>query len=154
LWSFVKARVPDYMVPLVWIQLDGLPMTPNGKLDRQRLPDPRSAQPIRSQGYVAPSTDLEAAVVAIWREVLHRPEVGVQDRFFDLGGNSLLLLQVKTRLQAVLHREIPVVALFQYPTAAGLARYLSGQPESTSSLAAVDDRVRIRKASLQSRRRR
>jgi amino acid adenylation domain-containing protein len=154
LWNFVKARVADYMVPLVWIQLDGLPMTPNGKLDRQRLPDPRSAQPIRCQGYVAPSTDLEAAVVAIWREVLRRPEVGVQDRFFDLGGNSLLLLQVKTRLQAVLHREIPVVALFQYPTAAGLARYLSGQPESTSSLAAVDDRVRIRKASLQSRRRR
>ncbi|HEU4733061.1 MAG TPA: amino acid adenylation domain-containing protein [Kofleriaceae bacterium] len=152
--DFVRSRLADYMVPLAWIQLDGLPMTPNGKLDRQRLPDPRTVLPLRGQGYVAPTTDLELAVVGIWQEVLRRAEIGVHENFFDLGGNSLLLLQVKTRLQAALRRDIPVVALFQYATAAGLAKYLGGQHQPAPGLAAVADRVRVRKAALQNRRRR
>nr|WED67829.1 phosphopantetheine-binding protein [Pectobacterium colocasium] len=95
---------------------DRLPMTPNGKLDRRQLPDPRAAIASgRNQGYVAPSSELEQQLATVWASVLKIEDPGVRDNFFDIGGHSLLLLQVKNQLEAALQRDIPVVALFQYP---------------------------------------
>jgi amino acid adenylation domain-containing protein len=156
LQAFSKERLPDYMIPFVWIEIDALPMTANGKLDRLRLPDPRTAEPlVNRQAYVAPTSTLETQVAAVWRRALGREEIGVHDNFFDLGGHSLLLLQVKTQLQAELQRELPVVALFQHPTVSSLAKYLASDPAAPAlAIAAVTERVNLRRAALEARRKR
>jgi len=98
---FLKARLPEYLVPTGLVWLETLPLTPNGKLDRRRLPpwgeDPRA---LSEAGYVAPESETEQRIARIWQEVLHLEQVGVQDNFFDLGGNSLLLAQANNKLQA------------------------------------------------------
>jgi acyl carrier protein len=89
------------MIPAAFVVLDALPLTPNGKVDRRALPDPgrsRSTSAVEDS-YQAPATPMESLVAAIWRDVLHVDEVGARDNFFDLGGHSLLSLQVVTRLE-------------------------------------------------------
>jgi hypothetical protein len=151
---FVKERLPEHMIPFVWIAIDKLPTTPNGKLDRSRLPDPRGVEPLHgNHEYAPPSTELEAQVAEVWRRVLGRSDVGIHDNFFELGGHSLLLLQVKSQLQEVLQRNLPVVALFHHPTIASLAKFLGGEGESRARfLAAAADRVNVRKQALGRRR--
>ena len=118
-------RLPDYMVPAAFVLLDRLPLTVNGKLDRAALPAPsrqRSDTPFRP-----PSSALEASVAQVWAAVLGVERVGADDNFFDLGGHSLLLLQVQGELREVLGQEVPVVELFQNPTVRSLALALGGQ---------------------------
>ncbi|AML57741.1 Malonyl CoA-acyl carrier protein transacylase [Serratia rubidaea] len=151
----LQARLPSYMQPAAWMAIDRLPMTPNGKLDRRRLPDPHAAMlAVRKQGYIAPSSESERQVAAVWARVLRSDEPGVSDNFFDIGGHSLLLLQVKNQLQATLQRDIPVVALFQYPTIAAFAAWLDEQAPQQDLMAEADARISKRREALQRRRRR
>jgi amino acid adenylation domain-containing protein len=99
--SFLKQKLPDYMIPAAFVTLDALPLTANGKVDRRALPDPgrtRSAS-TSEETYKAPRTAVESLIAEIWQDVLHVDRVGVQDNFFDLGGHSLLCLPVMTRLE-------------------------------------------------------
>ncbi|MFE9692971.1 amino acid adenylation domain-containing protein [Micromonospora sp. NPDC005806] len=117
-------QLPRYLVPAAFVLVPDLPMTASGKLDPARLPAPAV---IRSAGtYVAPDGELERAVADTWREVLGVAEVGAHDNFFDLGGTSMLLARVQTRLGERLGRPVPAVELFRHPTVALLARYLGG----------------------------
>lgn len=151
----LQARLPSYMQPAAWIAIAQLPMTLNGKLDRRQLPDPQAAMLAgRTQGYVAPSSEREQQVAAVWASVLTLQAPGVNDNFFELGGHSLLLLQVKNQLQAVLQRDVPVVALFQYPTIATLAAWLDEQAPQQDLMAEADARISKRREALQRRRRR
>jgi acyl carrier protein len=100
--------------------LDGLPLTPNGKVDRRNLPDPET-QPAGTEHYVAPRTPTEESLVAIWQEVLKIARVGVEDNFFDLGGHSLLMMQLVSRVERVLGIAMPVRSFFEFPTIAALA---------------------------------
>jgi amino acid adenylation domain-containing protein len=99
--SFLKEKLPDYMVPSAFVALDALPLTPNGKVDRRALPDPgRTRSAVTSEEtFEAPRTAVESLIAEVWQDVLQVDRVGVQDNFFDLGGHSLLSLQVLLRLE-------------------------------------------------------
>jgi amino acid adenylation domain-containing protein/non-ribosomal peptide synthase protein (TIGR01720 family) len=107
----LKTRLPDYMVPAYFMFLAQMPLTPNGKLDRRGLPEPDASQ--LQQHYVAPQTELEQQVAAIWADVLRLPQVGLNDNFFEVGGHSLLAIQITSRVQAELGLEVPLVEVFQ-----------------------------------------
>jgi amino acid adenylation domain-containing protein/non-ribosomal peptide synthase protein (TIGR01720 family) len=132
-----RARLPEYMVPSAIAVLETMPLTPNGKLDRDRLPEP---EPERGAGreYVAPRTEIEAQIAAVWSAVLNVETVGANDNFFDLGGHSLLLVKVHRQLRDRLSREISVVDLFQFPTVGALARHVAGD---ALEAAAIEARV-------------
>ena len=115
----LQAELPEYMVPSAFVVLDALPLTAHGKVDRAALPAPESALP--AGAYVAPRTPAEEALAAIWAEVLGLERVGIEDNFFELGGHSLLATQVVSQVRERLGAELPVRALFEHPTIAGLA---------------------------------
>ncbi|MGD2116523.1 MAG: amino acid adenylation domain-containing protein, partial [Acidobacteriota bacterium] len=125
----MRRRVPEYMVPALFVLCDHLPLTPNGKVDRRALPDPGEEDLPRSD-YRPPSTATERALCAIWEEVLQVERVGLDDDFFDLGGHSLLATQLVARVRERLGRGLPLAELFQGPTVAGVAARLAGEPEA------------------------
>jgi amino acid adenylation domain-containing protein len=118
--SHLKAMLPDFMLPSAYVRLERLPLTANGKLDRRALPDPETDSD-GSAEFVAPRTAAEEAVAAAWREVLGLDRVGVHDDFFALGGHSLRATQVLSRIDRALGVRLPVRAIFEAPTIAGLA---------------------------------
>ena len=123
--SYMKQRLPEYMLPSAIVQLEVFPLTPNGKLDRKALPAPDGTGSEPDAPYVAPRSELERLIADVWREELGVERVGVRDNFFNLGGHSLLLIRVNNRLREALRMELPVVELFKYPTVSALAEHLS-----------------------------
>jgi acyl carrier protein len=119
--GYLKDRLPEYMVPSAFVLLDALPQTPNGKIDRKALPRPDQTRPDGAAPFLAPRTPTEDSLARIWAEVLGVDRVGVHDNFFDLGGHSLQAVQLIARATKALGRDIPVKALFLYPTVATLA---------------------------------
>ncbi|WP_017654190.1 non-ribosomal peptide synthetase [Fortiea contorta] len=117
--AFLKARLPEYMVPSAFILLDTLPLTPNGKVDRRALPTPESRQEL-GVNFVAPRTPQESKLVAIWAEVLRLPQVGIHDNFFEIGGDSILSLQIIARANQA-GMQLNVKQLFQHQTISELA---------------------------------
>jgi natural product biosynthesis luciferase-like monooxygenase protein/amino acid adenylation domain-containing protein len=144
LQSHLRRQLPDYMVPAIFVPLETVPLTPNGKLNHKALPVPeRTAR--RYQGYVAPQSELEQRLSGIWQEVLRLAQVGIYDNFFDLGGHSLLLIQVQSKLEGSLGYEVPVVDLFHYPTIHALSTHLGERQEQQPLLQPIAERVRRRK---------
>jgi amino acid adenylation domain-containing protein len=118
--AWLGVKLPEYMVPSVFVFLDGLPLTVNGKVDRRALPAPgKSREP--ESGHLAPRDPLELRLVRLWEELLGVEPVGVRDDFFALGGHSLLAVQLMARLQAMLGASLPVAALLRNPTVERLA---------------------------------
>jgi amino acid adenylation domain-containing protein len=118
----LRESLPEYMVPAAFVELEQLPLTPNGKLDVKALPAPDLAS---AEGkYVAPRTPLEEGLAEIWAEVLRLERVGVEDNFFEVGGHSLLATRVVSRVRVVFGVKLPLRALFETPTVAGLAPQL------------------------------
>ncbi|HVR98327.1 MAG TPA: amino acid adenylation domain-containing protein, partial [Thermoanaerobaculia bacterium] len=127
--GFLRDRLPAAMVPAVFVPLPELPRTPNGKLDRKALPAPEGRRPDLAASYTAPRSDLEQAIASLWQDVLGLEKVGVDDNFFDLGGHSLLVSQVQSRLRKALGADLQMIDLFRHPTIRTLARRLrSGEP--------------------------
>ena len=120
--SFVSDKLPGYMVPSVFVELETLPLTTNGKVDRRALPAPDQCG--GEQGYATPRTPIEEMVAGIWMEVLGAPRVGVHDNFFELGGHSLLATQVVSRIRRLWALELPLKSVFEEGTVAGLARVI------------------------------
>ncbi len=119
--SFLKEKLPDYMIPSAFVALDSLPLTPSGKVDRMALPAPDSERPGAENSYVSPRTPIEKVLAGIWCEIFGLNRVGVHDNFFELGGHSLLATQVMSRLRKVFEVEIPLRTLFESPTVEELA---------------------------------
>ncbi|MDQ3898410.1 MAG: amino acid adenylation domain-containing protein [Actinomycetota bacterium] len=133
--------LPEYMVPGAFVVLEELPSTRTGKLDRTALPDPDFAAATRDR-YVAPRTEVERVVAQVWGDVLGLDRVGVEDSFFEVGGDSILSMRVVSRLRAALDVEVSPRALFNQPTVAGLARLIAadlgaGDPEAVRSIPLV-----------------
>ena len=118
--SFLRERLPEYMVPTDFVLLDALPLTPTGKVDRRALPAPDQERPELGTTYVPPATPAEQVIADIWSDVLGIERVGAQDNFFDLGGHSLLATQIVSRLQGIFQAEMPVRNLFETTTVAGM----------------------------------
>ncbi|BFH67908.1 hypothetical protein J27TS7_37260 [Paenibacillus dendritiformis] len=132
--AYLAAKVPDYMIPSHFVQLDRIPMTPNGKLDRRALPAP-AERACSVQDAALPRTELERLIAEAWQDVLELESVGIHDKYFEVGGNSINLIQLQSKLQRQLKREVPIVTLFQYPTVHELAAYLAGEADGTQSRA-------------------
>jgi acyl carrier protein len=119
--TFLKDRLPDYMIPSAFITLESLPLTPNGKIDRRTLSQLSvNSYQLSEEQFVAPRTPEEELLVGIWVELLGIERVGVQDNFFELGGHSLLATQVMSRIRDTFEVELPLRELFESPTIAGL----------------------------------
>jgi amino acid adenylation domain-containing protein len=119
--DFLKQTLPEYMVPSLFVALDALPLTPNGKVDRKALPKPEAQTRTTGGADDEPRTDAEILLAEIWREVLGVERVGIHDNFFDLGGHSLMITRVLSRLREALQVELPMKAMFEAPAIAGFA---------------------------------
>jgi amino acid adenylation domain-containing protein len=135
--AWVGQSLPDYMTPSAFVFLDALPLSPNGKLDRRALPEPRTPETPASK-FVAPRTATESALAAIWVDVLGVPQVGVHDGFFELGGHSLLATKVLARLRQALDVELPLRAFFERPTVEGLAVAIAQERAALADQAALE----------------
>jgi len=131
----LKRKLPDYMVPTAYVSLPALPLTPNRKLDRKALPVP-GADVARalSGGYVPPDNQTEEKIASIWQDVLGIAQVGRDDNFFDLGGHSLLMVKVNSRVRELFNREVSMVDMFGSTTVRALARHLTGTDSSVEQV--------------------
>ncbi|HZR43344.1 MAG TPA: amino acid adenylation domain-containing protein [Ktedonobacteraceae bacterium] len=118
---FMLERLPEPMIPSSFVLLRSFPLTANGKVDRQQLPLPEQGNIVTTDRQAEARGPIEEILVEIWRDVLHLDKVGIYDNFFALGGHSLLATQIVSRLRSILQVEIPILALFEVPTIAGLA---------------------------------
>ena len=126
----LRERLPAYMIPSAFVPLDALPMTANGKLDRRALPGAVFGPTPRD--YVAPRTDMERVIAAIWAEVLGVSTPGAEDNFFHLGGHSLTATRVVSRVRQSCGLEVPLRAAFEHPTLAGFAAFVAASTTATA----------------------
>jgi amino acid adenylation domain-containing protein len=129
--AYLKERLPEYMVPAVFMVMKAMLLNPNGKIDRKALPAPDLAE--GAANYVAPRTPLEEALAAVFAEVLAVRPISIHARFFDLGGHSLLATRAVSRIREVLQAELPLRALFERQTVAELAEVLAAQAGALSA---------------------
>ncbi|MCC5666990.1 amino acid adenylation domain-containing protein [Nostoc sp. CHAB 5784] len=125
----LRQQLPEYMVPVTLMRLSALPLTPNGKVDRRALPPPEPV--MRSLSLEMPQTKVEKLIADVWQKILLLEKVGRDDNFFDLGGNSLRLIQVLQKLQIIFTKELSMVEMFQHPTVRALGQLLSEQRSQT-----------------------
>jgi amino acid adenylation domain-containing protein len=125
LHSFLKTKLPDYMIPEAFAVLKEFPITPNGKVDRKALPVPMMDTPASEQNFVAPCTPIEEELAGIWREVMKRDTIGREDDFFAIGGHSLLAMMMISRVRQTLKATLTLRDIFEAPTVAGLAAILA-----------------------------
>jgi acyl carrier protein len=138
----LRIRLPEYMVPNLFVVLDALPLTPNGKVDRKALPAPQQAAAAADEGVAdALMTAPQQRVAAIWRELLGVARVGLRDNFFDLGGHSLLLVKLQVRLQRTFNVELPLVELFQRTTVESQAERLASTSSDDGALRRARERA-------------
>jgi amino acid adenylation domain-containing protein len=129
--DFLARRLPSAMVPSAFVAVAAIPLTASGKIDRRALPPPDWGAPGRHRGYAPARTPLEAALVAIWEQVLGVETVGIHDDFFELGGHSLLAARIASRVSTTVGAELPLRVLFEAPTVAGIEAWcerLAGAP--------------------------
>ena len=128
----LRKSLPEYMVPSALVFLKELPRLPNGKLDRSSLPAPGQTATDNEQNFVAPDTDLQHAVAAAFSKILKVERVGLDNNFFDLGANSLLIVRVHVELNRHIEPGIPLISFFQYPTVRSLTRYIESSGQTLS----------------------
>ncbi len=150
--NFLSGKLPDYMIPVAFLFLDKLPLTPNGKVDRGALPAPDGIRPELSEAYVAPRTEVEQTIAAIWQELLGIDKVGSHDNFFDLGGHSLLMVQANSELRIAFERDISTIDMFKYPTVNSLAEYLTKDQDDPGSLQQSKTRAETRREFMKRRK--
>jgi acyl carrier protein len=148
----LQEKLPDYMIPSHFVFLRELPLTPNAKVDRKSLPAPEMLEAKTARIYEPPGNDVERSIAAIWTEVLNINSVGRQDNFFDLGGHSLHVVRVHSRLREVISEQLSITDLFRFPTVRSLAEHLSHGMEKSQTLDTSRDRVNSRKEAMGRRR--
>jgi len=131
--SFLKAKLPAYMVPAAFVVLDALPLTANGKVNHKALPLPLMVEASETHTPVAPTTSLETLLAELWSRLLGRKTVGIHDNFFELGGHSLLATQLISHIRDRLQVELPLRSVFETPTIAALAQKLEALQARDSS---------------------
>ena len=120
----LETQLPDYMIPVQFIRLDEMPLSENGKIDKTALPLPETIRAVTEVGYVAPRTDIEEILADIWSEVLQIDQIGVYDKFLELGGSSLAAIRIISRANEAFELELPLNLAFNKPTIAAFAEYV------------------------------
>jgi natural product biosynthesis luciferase-like monooxygenase protein len=151
--SHLREFLPEYMLPAVFVMLDAFPLTPNGKIDRKALPAPQRQQRRAAEVYLPPSNDLERTISEVWQQMLNLERVGRRDNIFDLGANSLLTVQVQSRLSALLDRQVSLVSMFRFPTVESLAAHLGLDDRANARLEQRTQERAERKKDAAARRR-
>ncbi len=150
--TYLRAKLPDYMVPSTFVLLDALPLTPNGKINRKALPAPERTRQGSAATYTTPQNEVERVIASIWGELLNLDQVGTHDNFFDLGGNSLLMVQANGKLRRALETTVSLVDMFRFPTVSLLAKHLSQGSDEKAALQQSQDRAQVRKDAMVRRR--
>ncbi|MEK4058482.1 MULTISPECIES: non-ribosomal peptide synthetase [unclassified Paenibacillus] len=154
--SYLRAQLPDYCIPSYLLFIDAIPLTPNGKVDRKQLPLPNEHQESNDEPVLLPENALQQSIAAVWQDVLQRETVGIDEHFFEIGGDSLRLMQVHSRLEQTLGCTIAIADLFQYPTIKSLAVLLHDSAEqdkrNREELSGTMERVSQRKEKMKKRR--
>ncbi len=137
--SYLKQKLPHYMVPSAFVLLEAMPKTPNGKVDKRAMPAPKQSDFAETQEYVAPTDELETQLTKIWETVLDKTPIGIRDNFFELGGHSLLAARLMHRIEQSIGQRLPLAALLQAPTIEQLSGLLRQEQWSSSwsSLVAI-----------------
>jgi amino acid adenylation domain-containing protein len=137
--GFLQERLPNHMVPSVFVPLESMPLTPIGKVDRRALPSTNGFKPNSAEGFAAPGDELELKLTRIWEKVLNVRPIGIDDNFFELGGHSLLAVRLFAQIEKSFGKNLPLATLFSAPTVKQLARALrdEGWPTTWSSLAPI-----------------
>jgi amino acid adenylation domain-containing protein len=143
----LTASLPDYMIPSVFLHIEKFPLTPNAKIDRKALPRPEGKRPNLAQDFIAPHSVTEKQLANLWCDLLQLDEVGIDDSFFDLGGNSLAVVRMTNRYHGRFGREIPPVKVFQYPTIAKLSCFLDQSSAKSDALVEMESRARAHRDS-------
>ncbi|MBD2508875.1 amino acid adenylation domain-containing protein [Nostoc muscorum FACHB-395] len=151
LQRFIREKLPEYMMPSTFIMLKALPLTSNGKINRNALPESNGDRPELAANYEPPQTEVEQSIADIWQQILHVEKVGIHDNFFDIGGHSLLLVQAHAKLRDIFLSNISVINLFEYPTINSLAKYLTRKQTEVASFEESTQRAQSRTDSRQSR---
>lgn len=151
--AHLRKSLADYMVPSIFVVLDAMPLTPNAKIDRNKLPKPTVQQEANTSAEkVAPQNELQSTVAGIWGEVLNNEQIGIDDNFFDLGGHSMLIVHVMNQLKETLNLSIKLTDLFRYPTIRGLAEYLGSDADDTQTVENARERGGARREAMAKRR--
>jgi len=150
--KYLTEKLPAFMVPALFVQLPSLPLTPNGKIDRAALPAVGAAAAAQASGAEAPvaggpteASEMEQNLITLWKRILRVDRVGLDDNFFDIGGDSLLLVAVHSNLQKTLQIEIPVTDLFEFTTVRTLARRLGSQKAPAASPSLSDSQLQAQR---------
>ncbi|WP_455715508.1 non-ribosomal peptide synthetase [Anaerosporobacter sp.] len=122
--QYLKENLPEYMIPGIYIQVDEIPLTPNGKIDRNALPLPDTRRPLMDVQYVEPSSNIEKIISDVCRKVLNKDKIGICDNFFELGGNSILICQLNAELKNLFPNLITITDIFSYPCIKELAEFI------------------------------
>ena len=131
--TYLKQKLPAYMVPAAVVLLEAMPKTPNGKVDKRALPAPKAADFAATQEYVAPTNELESKLASLWEIVLDKKPIGIRDNFFEVGGHSLLAARLMHRIEQQLGQRLPLAALLQAPTIEQLARVMNRDEQAAWS---------------------
>ncbi|MBK8549763.1 MAG: amino acid adenylation domain-containing protein [Ignavibacteria bacterium] len=121
---YLSSRLPEYMVPALWVELESLPLTQNGKIDRKALPDPDASELISNE-YAAPRNETEESLAEIWKKLLGIERAGIYDNFFELGGHSLLATRAVSLIRKEFSLNIPIKVLFEFTCIADLSNYIA-----------------------------
>jgi len=150
--GFLGEKLPEFMIPSYFIQLKAFPLMGNGKVDRKALPAPTTDRPEVGTLYAAPGTEVESAIAEVWQAQLGVEDVGVDDNFFEVGGDSLLLVEVANKLAGKLKIDLKVHHLFEYPTIRAVADFLNPASKPAPARDDMDARLQKRKNTLSRRK--
>jgi acyl carrier protein len=150
--TYLARRLPVHMVPTAWVSLTALPLTPNGKVNHRRLQRGDRISSGAARELLAPNTEEEEKITAIWRAILGVDKVGTEDNFFDLGGHSLLMVRLQGRLQEALGTEISIMDLFRFPTVRSFAKHLIGTETASRSVLPKEDSASLMEERIRKQR--
>lgn len=151
--GFLKQKLPEYMLPSAFVFMEALPLTANGKVNRQGLPAPDLLHTTAGAEYIAPTTEAEQIIVSVIQDVLGLAEVGVNANFFDLGGNSVHAIRIYNRLREAFKSDFPLLTVFEHSTISSLAEFLSREPVEQPKLQKSHDRGEKRKQASEQKQR-
>jgi amino acid adenylation domain-containing protein len=137
--EYLATRLPEYMIPHRFVVLEAMPLTPNGKIDRKQLPEPDPTLRPEERAYVAPRTKIEETIAGIWTELLGVEKISINDGFFELGGDSLLISRLVARIHTVFDVNLPIRSIFLAPTLKNIAAAVKAQRALRNDQSYVED---------------